>query len=157
MYEANILTLTFRLVVGLALAATVTLTVTEVASAQGGTIYQATLAEPNQKTRRSARRSSGASWPTAAPSSWIPGNARSKWRVTFPAHGTPRRGPVAPISEFVAEVERSLAATRQRRWSSTVTAHSAGQQAAQRQLLAAGSPRAPIPARHPGLARRSAG
>lgn len=46
----TVLTLTFRLVVGLALAATVTLTVAEVASAQGGTIYQATLAEPNQKT-----------------------------------------------------------------------------------------------------------
>jgi rhodanese-related sulfurtransferase len=46
----TVLTLTFRLVVGLTLAATVTLTVAEVASAQGGTIYQATLAESNQKT-----------------------------------------------------------------------------------------------------------
>lgn len=35
---------------GLAVAAMVTLAVTDMASAQGGTIYQATLAEPNQKT-----------------------------------------------------------------------------------------------------------
>jgi rhodanese-related sulfurtransferase len=45
------LILTFTLVVGLALAAIVTLARTDVAIAQGGTIYQATLAEPNQKTQ----------------------------------------------------------------------------------------------------------
>jgi len=38
-------------IAGLALATTVTLGVTNAASAQGGSIYQATVAEPNQKTR----------------------------------------------------------------------------------------------------------
>jgi rhodanese-related sulfurtransferase len=42
---------TFMLMVGLALAAIVTLATTDVAIAQGGSIYQATLAEPNQKTQ----------------------------------------------------------------------------------------------------------
>ena len=42
---------TFTLVVGLALAAIVTLASTDVAIAQGGSIYQVTLAEPNQKTQ----------------------------------------------------------------------------------------------------------
>ena len=42
---------TFTLMVGLALAAIVTLATTDVAIAQGGSIYQATLAEPNQKTQ----------------------------------------------------------------------------------------------------------
>jgi rhodanese-related sulfurtransferase len=40
----------FTLVLGLALARMVTLAATDGASAPGGTIYQATLAEPNQKT-----------------------------------------------------------------------------------------------------------
>ena len=43
--------LTFTLIARLALAAMVTLTATNVASAQSGSIYQATLAEPNQKTQ----------------------------------------------------------------------------------------------------------
>jgi len=42
---------TFTLMVSLALAAIVTLAATDVAIAQGGSIYQATLAEPNQKTQ----------------------------------------------------------------------------------------------------------
>ena len=42
---------TFTLMVGLVLAAIVTLAATDVAIAQGGSIYQATLAEPNQKTQ----------------------------------------------------------------------------------------------------------
>ena len=45
----EILMLTFTLIAKLALAAMVTVVVTDVASAQGGNIYQATLAEPNQK------------------------------------------------------------------------------------------------------------
>ena len=42
---------TFTLIVKLALAAIVTLAATDLAIAQGGSIYQATLAEPNQKTQ----------------------------------------------------------------------------------------------------------
>jgi rhodanese-related sulfurtransferase len=46
----RVLMFAFTLVLGLALARMVTLAATDVANAQGGTIYQATLAEPNQKT-----------------------------------------------------------------------------------------------------------
>ena len=46
----EVLALTFMLMLGLALAAMVTLAATGVATAQGGNIYQATLVEPNQKT-----------------------------------------------------------------------------------------------------------
>jgi rhodanese-related sulfurtransferase len=102
----TVLTLTFRLVVGLALAATVTLTVTEVASAQGGTIYQATLAEPNQKTpevsTEELRR-------ILADGSAIVLDSRKRAEyvashIPGARNAAPRPG--APISEFVAEVER---------------------------------------------------
>ena len=46
----EVLALTFMLMLGLALAAMVTVAATDVATAQGGNIYQATLVEPNQKT-----------------------------------------------------------------------------------------------------------
>ena len=47
----KVLMLTFALIVGIALAAIVTLSATDVADAQGCNIYQATLAEPDQKTQ----------------------------------------------------------------------------------------------------------
>jgi rhodanese-related sulfurtransferase len=47
----KVLMLTFALIVGIALAAMMTLSATGVADAQGCNIYQATLAEPNEKTR----------------------------------------------------------------------------------------------------------
>lgn len=45
----------------IAVAATVTLAATRVATVQGGDIYEATLAEPDQKTQESARSKSGTS------------------------------------------------------------------------------------------------
>jgi len=74
--------------VGLALAAMVTLAATDVAIAQGGSIYQATLAEPNQKTPEVSTEEVRRIQPTAAPSSWIPGAARNSWSATFRARGT---------------------------------------------------------------------
>ena len=47
----NALIFTFTLTVEFALTAIVTLDTTGVAIAQGGSIYEATLAEPNQKTQ----------------------------------------------------------------------------------------------------------
>jgi hypothetical protein len=54
-----------------------------VAIAQGGSIYQATLAEPNQKTLEVSTEEVRRISPTVAPSSWILGAARNSWPATF--------------------------------------------------------------------------
>lgn len=98
----TVLTLTFRLVVGLALAAIVTLAATDVVIAQGGHIYQATLEEPNQKTpevsTEEVRR-------ILADGSAIVVDSRS--RAQFVAGHIPgARNVDAPRSESVAAFER---------------------------------------------------
>jgi rhodanese-related sulfurtransferase len=94
--------LTFKLIMGLALAALVTLAATDVVIAQGGNIYQATLVEPNQKTPQvsteEVRR-------ILADGSAIVVDSRS--HAQFVAGHIPgARNIDAPPSESVAAVER---------------------------------------------------
>ena len=102
----RVLMFTFTLVLGLALARMVTLAATDVASAQSGTIYQATLAEPNQKTpevsTEELRR-------ILADGSAIVLDSRSRAQyvashIPGARNAAPRPG--APRSEFIAEVGR---------------------------------------------------
>jgi rhodanese-related sulfurtransferase len=98
--------LTFTLMVGLALAATVTFTVADVASAQGGDIYKATLAEPNQKTpevstedvRRILADGNAIVLDSRKRAEYVAGHIPGARNVAPP--------PDAPPAEYVAAVER---------------------------------------------------
>lgn len=100
--ERNALKLTFTLRVWLALAAVVMLAATDVASAQGGNIHQATLAEPNQKTeevsteqvRRILADGSAIVLDTRKRSEYVAGHLPGARNVD------------APPSAFVAAIER---------------------------------------------------
>ncbi len=93
---------TFTLKVGLALAAMVTLAVTDAAIAQSGSIYQATLAEPNQKTpevsTEELRR-------ILADGSAIVLDSRKRSEYVA-GHIPGARNIDAPSSEYIAAVER---------------------------------------------------
>jgi rhodanese-related sulfurtransferase len=99
---------TFTLMVGLSLAAIVTLAATDVAIAQGGSIYQATLAEPNQKTqevstedvRRILVEGSAIVLDTRKRSEYVAGHIPGARNVD------------APPSEYVAGVERLVSGNK---------------------------------------------
>jgi rhodanese-related sulfurtransferase len=93
-------------VVGLGVAVMVTLAVVGMASAQGGSIYQATLAEPNQKTgevsTEEVRR-------ILADGSAIVLDARKRAEYVaghIPGARTVAPSPDAPPAEYIAAVER---------------------------------------------------
>lgn len=102
----KVLMFTVTLMVKLALAAMMTLAVAEVASAQGANIYQATLAESNQKTqevnteqvRRILADGSAIILDARKRSEYVAGHIPGARNVAPP--------PEAPPAEYVAAVER---------------------------------------------------
>src|SRR6266540_4274535 len=96
---------TFTLMVGLALTAIVTLAATDLAIAQGGSIYQATLAEPNQKTqevstevvRRILAEGSAIVLDTRKRSEYVAGHIPGARNVDAPAAGS-----VAAVERLVS-------------------------------------------------------
>ncbi len=101
----NVLMVTFTQMVGLALAAMVTLAATDAASAQSGNIYQATLGEPNQKTgevsteelRRILADGSAIVVDSRKRSEYVAGH--------IPGARNVKPSPDSPPSEYVAAVE----------------------------------------------------
>jgi rhodanese-related sulfurtransferase len=100
--KRNVLSCTFTLMATLGLATLLTIVATHVASAQGGSIYQATLAEPNQKTQEvsteQVRR-------ILADGSAIVLDSRKRSEYVA-GHIPGARNVDAPPSEYVAAVER---------------------------------------------------
>src|SRR5258708_36165368 len=100
--KRNVLSCTFTVMATLGLATLLTIGATPVASAQGGSIYQATLAEPNQKTQEvsteQVRR-------ILADGSAIVLDSRKRSEYVA-GHIPGARNVDAPPSEYVAAVER---------------------------------------------------
>jgi len=102
----KVLLLTFTLMAGFVLAAMVRVTAADAASSQDGTIYQATLAEPNQKTpevsteelRRILADGTSVVLDSRKRSEYVAGHIPGARNVAPP--------PDAPPSEYVAAVER---------------------------------------------------
>lgn len=110
----SVLVPTCTLVLWLACAALITLVVTDVTSAQNGNIYQATLAEPNQKTREVSTEElrhiladgSAIVLDARKHSEYVSGHIPGARNVTLPPH--------APPSEYVAAVERLVGGDKSR-------------------------------------------